>query len=288
MALYAFDGTWNENTPADANDTNVVRFHEAYTGEKWYVEGPGTRLGWLGRLAGGVFGSGGKARVKEAYAALERNFAKDAVIDIIGFSRGAALALDFANMITERGVNGTQTPPIRFVGLWDVVPSFGIPGNDINLGYTLSLPDTVQKCFHAMALDERRRKFRVQRVVTTMADAEAPGRVFEVWFRGVHGDIGGGNGNTGLSSITLHWMYSNAAASGLSFPAAAVTKAADARDPEAPISKNFDPIENKPRPIPWTDSVHESVAFRPGAVNPPAGMLVVDDSGGHVRKFPAA
>ena len=28
----------------------------------------------------------------------------------------------------------------------------------------------------------------------------------EVWFRGVHSDIGGGNDNRGLNDITMKWM----------------------------------------------------------------------------------
>ena len=280
MGLYAFDGTWNENQPGDEKDTNVVKFYEAYPGKKWYVEGPGTRYGWLGKAFGGVFGSGGKERVEEAYAELEKHFGDgDDAIDIIGFSRGAALALDFANMIHTRGVRGKREPEIRFVGIWDVVPSFGIPGNDINLGYVLTLPPSVKKCCHAMALDERRRNFKVQRVVTTVADANAEGRVYEVWFRGVHSDVGGGNGNNGLSSIALSWMYKRAMSYGLRIEEAELHKRQAQRNPSAAISKNFDIIADPYRPISWTDVVHESVTMLAGARNPPTGMKVMNDDG---------
>ena len=95
MALYAFDGTWNSATLDDnveqANETNVANFSEAYTGPKWYVSGPGTRFGDVGRVIGGAFGAGGLERVKEAYKQLYTNWAQgDHIIDIIGFSRGAA------------------------------------------------------------------------------------------------------------------------------------------------------------------------------------------------------
>lgn len=280
MSLYAFDGTWNENQPQDAKDTNVVRFLEAYQGEKWYVEGPGTRFGVIGKLFGGVFGAGGKSRVKEAYKELKQNFDRgDETIDIIGFSRGAALALDFANKIHAEGVNGKSTPPIRFVGVWDVVPSFGIPGNDINLGYVLTLPASVKKCFHAMALDERRGNFKVQRVVTTVPNAAEEGRVYEVWFRGVHSDVGGGNGNLGLATVALTWMYKRATHSGLPIPPAEITKRQGQRNPNASVSKNTDPIKDPYRPIAWTDVVHVSAAHRDGAHNPPKGLKMVDDDG---------
>lgn len=68
MALYAFDGTWQEDEypcTFDPKDTNVSKFlwvcglddpGNAYTG------GVGTRLGPLGRVMGGVFGLGGASR----------------------------------------------------------------------------------------------------------------------------------------------------------------------------------------------------------------------------------
>lgn len=280
MALYAFDGTWNKNQPRDAKDTNVVKFMEAYSEEKWYVPGPGTRFGIIGKALGGLFGAGGKQRVEEAYKQLEKNFKKgDETIDIIGFSRGGALALDFANVIEKKGVLGRTKPPIRFVGVWDVVPSFGIPGNDVNLGYVLTLPPIVQKCFHAMALDERRQNFKVQRVVTTVGNANAEGRIYEVWFRGVHSDVGGGNGNNGLSSIALSWMYKRAMSIGSPIPATELQRGQGQINPSAAISKDFDPTKDPYRPIPWTDVVHRSVTVRQGAHNPPMGLKVVDDDG---------
>lgn len=280
MALYAFDGTWNENKPNDKEDTNVFQFQRAYQGKKFYLSGVGTRFGVVGRIFGGLFGAGGKERVTEEYEELQKNFqAGERVIDIIGFSRGAALALDFANKIHSEGVLGVQRPEIRFVGVWDVVPSFGIPGNDVNIGYVLTLPDSVKKCFHAMALDERRQNFGVQRVVTTVADAGAEGRVYEVWFRGVHSDVGGGNRNTGLSSIALHWMYKQALRCGLDIPQQEVLKQKQNMKPGVEISKNLDVIKNKYRTISWTDVAHESVSSRPDANNPPRGLRVVNDDG---------
>jgi len=85
------------------------------------------------------------------------------------------------------------------------------------------------------------------------------GRVYEVWFRGVHSDIGGGNKNIGLSSITLHWMYKQALRCGVSIPEAEITKQKQNMKPNTEISKNIDPVPNKYRTISWTDVVHESV-----------------------------
>ncbi|MGH9657644.1 MAG: phospholipase effector Tle1 domain-containing protein, partial [Bryobacteraceae bacterium] len=58
MALYAFDGTWNEDKPGADKDTNVVWFRDAYIGSQNYWEGVGTRFGLLGKLFGGITGAG--------------------------------------------------------------------------------------------------------------------------------------------------------------------------------------------------------------------------------------
>lgn len=223
MALYAFDGTWNTEKSRDsaALNTNVVRFKNAYqqnSGQpQCYIAGIGTRYKLVGRILGGAFGAGELPRLNEAYDRLCENWQSgDQIIDIIGFSRGAATTLDFCHLIQDRGIRapGTENvveanPSIRFVGVWDVVPAFGLGflGNQaLNFGHRLTMPTKgVEYCFHALALDERRPSF-----IATRLDG-----AYEVWFRGVHSDIGGGNGNTGLNDIALRWMMCKAQAAGL-------------------------------------------------------------------------
>jgi len=115
MALYAFDGTWNEDEEDEARDSNVVRFRDAYQGHIYYLEGVGTRLGFIGKVLGGVAGAGGRLRIREAIEAVERHFAAgDRMIDIVGFSRGSALAVHFANEILpgDRGASGGRRPAV--------------------------------------------------------------------------------------------------------------------------------------------------------------------------------
>jgi len=246
MALYAFDGTWNsDNSPRF--DTNVVHFRDAYdSGEVIYFSGPGTRVGWIGRILGGLSGAGGHWRVRAALKALQNNIAKgDTIIDVIGFSRGAALALDFANSLPA-------CVRIRFLGLWDTVPSFGIPGNSIDLGWKLDLPLWVDRCFHAMALDETRFNFRLHRL------APNP-RLSQVWFRGMHSDVGGGNGNIGLSSIALDWMFEAAHNSGITLKTWKVMENRACMNPAAPLSQLRFDTKFRPRPIESGDVLHRSV-----------------------------
>jgi uncharacterized protein (DUF2235 family) len=276
MALYAFDGTWNENEVDEAKDTNVVKFRDAYTGQIFYLEGVGTRGGFIGKILGGLTGLGARVRIKEAMAQLDRNFAAgDRQIDIIGFSRGAALALHFANEIGEDR-NGAE---IRFLGLWDVVASFGMPGNDLNIGWTLTLPDNVRQCYHAMALDERRGNFPLTRVRAAAGGVPAEGRLQEVWFRGVHSDVGG-SASLGLSSIALCWMLRRARENGLPIAEAKLREHAALCNADAPVSKNLDLIPDPQRSIAQSDFVHESVRPRGNAGgmqhnDPPAGVTTI-------------
>ena len=271
MALYAFDGTWNNEKTAGEYDknTNVVRFKDLYTGPKFFYQGIGTRHGFIGKIVGGAFGVGGQERIALARADVARQFAAgDRVIDIVGFSRGAALAADFSNVISDQGVmvsGKVEKPVVRFLGVWDLVAAFGIPinlgfhFNRINLGYKLGLSTNVQFCYHALALDERRPAFRPTRL--------RPG--FEVWFRGVHSDVGGGNGNHALNDITLRWMLRKAIASGLPMAADCVGTSCTRVDVNGRISTNFDPLHGRAREPKPGDWYHYTVAARTGCVNPP-------------------
>ena len=274
MALYAFDGTWQEGKAGDDpkfTNTNVFRFFERYKKRSGtsdvYVPGIGTRFDAIGRALGGAFGIGELPRLLESYQSLCANWANgDRVIDIVGFSRGAATTLDFCHIIQERGIRrpGTDavveaSPQIRFLGVWDVVASFGLGnlGNEVlNIGHHLHLPKAnLQYCFHAMALDERRPSF---------INTRLPGAC-EVWFRGVHSDVGGGNGNRPLNDAALRWMMSKGKAAGLPL---------DEADIPQPVTAALQPnasgkLPLKLRLISAVDRCHYTVAPLPDWENPP-------------------
>ena len=292
MALYAFDGTSNEDKPGEDQDTNVRKLFEACqsvyagSGDCFYVEGVGTRHWLPGFILGGLFGIGGQERVGEAMDRLAENVDKgDTHIDIIGFSRGAALALEFANDVHDSAVAGQHERPIRFLGLWDTVASFGLPGNNINLGYTLTVPKNVTACYHAMSLDERRQTFPLTRAVQDRFSDRGDLEIQEVWFRGYHSDIGGGNKNLGLSNIALYWMFRRARAAGVTFDGDRVDAARDESDRTADGKTSLiDRYPNKKRTVQASDVVHHSVdrRARSGAFeanNPPRGLKVTNDDG---------
>jgi uncharacterized protein (DUF2235 family) len=287
MALYAFDGTKDDDSNAAttweavAADTNVYRFYSAYTGyarsmdiQTAYVPGVGTRFGVIGRLAGGAWGVGWLPRVNETYDALCKNYvAGDHDIDVIGFSRGSAIALDFVNKVNRDGIQSqgkviVEHPPIRFVGLFDTVAAFGVANlgfffASLNAFHQLTLPANVQHCYHAMSLDERRPAFVNQRVAGA----------YEVWFRGVHSDIGGGNNSPGLEYVALRWMYRKAILCGLPVTEANITDSAI--HPEARIEPSFfsDISTLTWRKVKLTDTVHYAVGQHPALEDEPCNEV---------------
>ncbi len=302
MALYAFDGTWNsvkDNEDPQYVNTNVVRFYRAYqqasNTDDFYLAGVGTRFDVVGKVLGGVFGLGELPRLDEAYDHLCRAWAAgDHVIDIVGFSRGAATTLDFCHRIQSDGIRRPGTsdvvepnPRIRFLGVWDVVAAFGLAnlGNTgLNIGHHLALPPArLWYCFHAMALDERRPSFLPTRLQGAC----------EVWFRGVHSDVGGGNGNRGLNDIALKWMLSKARAAGLPIADADIA----ALDPKPATAPKFDHKLPLPvRIIGALDRRHYTVSPVPECTNPPDTCVIeteadertADVLGTEVQVLPAA
>jgi Uncharacterized alpha/beta hydrolase domain (DUF2235) len=213
----------DSKTDKDRYLTNVVFFYKEYVKSGLHAEyfpgvGSGasfkTKTGiTLDFIFGGAFGFGAQGIVNKAFKRLKENFELgDKVIDIVGYSRGAAISCMFADKIFrdyKKLSNLTQPPEIRFVGLFDTVASFGNPLNDNEVFFRSNLPSNVQNAFHAMSLDLNSPGFKLDRVYGA--------NVLEVWFRGGHGDIGGNSSlgdepNRARTNITLNFMLKKAIA----------------------------------------------------------------------------
>lgn len=302
MALYAFDGTGQrDDNPEleDTGDTNVARFVFAYRPSdvdlpmddrhNHYQRGVGA-AGLLRKALGTVTGFGGRTFVRRALGKLQDNIERgDTTIDVVGFSRGAALALDFVNEIAKgkAKLNDGSIPAVRFLGIFDCVPSFGIAISPLNIGWDLELPANVNRCFHALALDERRGNFHLHRP-KILGEAQS-GRLTEVWFRGVHSDVGGNGAKEdpprGLASIALNWMFVNAQACGVQLDPTLVAQNKAAARAEARMLDNFDPIETSFRKLRDGDLVHDTVSMRDACNNPAATCVRVNDSGERLGSF---
>jgi hypothetical protein len=114
----------------------------------------------------------------------------------------------------------TREVKITAIGVFDTVGSLGLPVTpwlqSIGFAPTLrkyrfydtTISNNVLTAFHALALDEHRSAFSP----TLWEKPEGNNTVLkQVWFPGVHSNIGGGAHDTGMSDITLAWMMSQLA-----------------------------------------------------------------------------
>jgi uncharacterized protein (DUF2235 family) len=285
MALYAFDGTGNEDRDGDDYDSNALDFFRAYDDSlkdndpddlrgSLYVKGIGRMARtFFGERLSEAFGIGGHRRVRQALRRLRNNLrAGDDVVDVVGFSRGAGIAISFTNEVAEEHPGLT----IRFLGLFDTVAQFGLPGERLQAGHDLSCPRNVRRCYHALALDENRALFPLTRLLRD--DRPVDGFV-EAWFRGVHSDVGGGNGNRGLNWIALNWMFQAARREGLPILQSEIDRNLADRPLAQHVTRNEFALGAR-RHIFDTDLLHASVQAIPGQPTGREFLLPrIDDEG---------
>lgn len=138
-------------------------------------------------------------------------------------------------------------PEIAFVGVWDTVAAYGGPFAEVTRGiddwvWPLSMPDyalspKVLKARHALSLDDERDAFWPLLWDETVEPAPAPGvpdRLQQVWFAGVHSDVGGGYPDESLSYISLLWMMDELGPD-VDFVESSVQRARDMANPYGPI-----------------------------------------------------
>ncbi|WP_370195189.1 DUF2235 domain-containing protein [Bradyrhizobium ottawaense] len=111
-------------------------------------------------------------------------------------------------------MNGRSEVEIAFLGLFDTVEAFGVPVEELRLAVDWAiwpisfrnhrLSHKVRHACHALALDDERTTFHPLRIDQSHL---AQGQIVkEVWFTGVHSDIGGGYPESTLSFVPLVWM----------------------------------------------------------------------------------
>jgi uncharacterized protein (DUF2235 family) len=146
-----------------------------------------------------------KARKRQQKAARQGRDDEQAIRDYF------RLAADFKTMMSAADCHP------HFVGVWDTVSSVGWVDNPTKIPFTADNP-FIRHGRHAIAIDEKRAFFRTNRWIPSPdLDEHGPKEVKQVWFAGVHCDVGGGYPETesGLSKIALEWMLEEAKAIGL-------------------------------------------------------------------------
>ncbi len=113
---------------------------------------------------------------------------------------------------------------IHFLGVWDTVAALGIPIKLIDAlvdkvpffrhkFHDLRLSESVEHAYHALAIDDERKTFHP--TVWDNKDLLDYQTVKQVWFCGMHTDVGGGYKEQELSDIALVWMVQRAVERGL-------------------------------------------------------------------------
>jgi uncharacterized protein (DUF2235 family) len=323
--IFCADGTWDE----PGKNTNVYRIYKALTVSAdqvpYYDDGVGSDGLLIQKLAGGALGAGLYQKIKEGYTKLAHVYEKGDEVFLFGFSRGAYIARCLAGMVAVCGLptenftnqvvdtafeayrNKDQRAALlaelnktcdlfdaklTMVGVWDTVGSLGIPAifggvSPILYGFLdTSLHPDVLNAYHALAIDERRGEFPA-----TLWTSPAPGQTLEqVWFCGVHCDVGGSypydSDGSALSDLTLAWMMSKASALGLEFDAGVQAKFALPMDVKFALDtkhESWNPVWAFPRgrniaaKSTLSDSVfiraeHDS-SYRPGNLSFSNGQL---------------
>lgn len=286
------DGTWDKMS----NHTNVYRLFQALMIDAqqigFYDDGVGADGLPIDRLTGGAFGLGLFSKVKQGYTQIAHIYEIGDEIFLFGFSRGAYTARSIAGMIaicglpTENFDNdcvemafqayrqkdqraalldelkkkyGMDDAKITMVGVWDTVGSLGIPAifggvSPLIYGFLdASLHPDVLNAYHAVAIDERRVEFPPTLWTPPYTNRQ---NVEQVWFCGVHSDIGGGepadqSDGSALSDITLAWMMDKACAHRLEIHSDVQARYALPLDPKYSLDtlhSSWNPLWGFPRP----------------------------------------
>jgi uncharacterized protein (DUF2235 family) len=140
---------------------------------------------------------------------------------------------------------------IRFLGLWDTVAAYGLPVDEMTRGVSRYLwplelpnhridPERILRACHALSLDDERTTFHPilwdesnlppppkPRPLPYLTSSE---KVTQIWFAGVHANVGGGYPDDSLAHIPMVWIWKEAKDCGLKF------KAFPTADPDAFLS----------------------------------------------------
>jgi len=298
--IFCADGTWDTTQ----DDTNVYKLFKAIpitAGQvAYYDDGVGSDGTPFEKLTGGAIGEGICQKIQDGYTKIAHVYDPGDEIFIFGFSRGAYTARSLAGMIaicglpagavsqnltadafqayrdpTKRAAFDKQyalfDAKIKMVGVWDTVGALGLPAivggvSMAQYGFLdTSLHPDVLNAHHALSIDERRVEFPP--TLWTLPDPPVPNQVLEqVWFSGVHCDVGGGYPETGLSDITFAWMLGKAQALGLQIDPGVSSKYAsiDAKNALAQIHQSWDVLWGFPkaRAIPSNSALSNSAVIR--------------------------
>jgi uncharacterized protein (DUF2235 family) len=275
------DGTSNEFGDSNTNVVKLYQMLVSDPNQQLVYYHPGlgtmgargalTKVGrWWTGVLGLAFGYGITSNIGDCYQFLMDNFEDGDKVFLFGFSRGAYTARALGAMLHMFGLlrkgNDIQFPYAArmfkqklnnhdfavadefkstfsrvckpyFVGVWDTVSSVGWIYDPVRLPFTTTNPD-IGIGRHAISIDERRCMYRQNLWGTGQPHQDLK----QVWFAGVHSDVGGGypEPQSSFSKVTLKWMLREAKLAGLlTRPEVEELFLEGTPIPNSPISTNF-------------------------------------------------
>ena len=110
---------------------------------------------------------------------------------------------------------GNHDVPIKFVGVWDTVDAVGLPFDELTEAldkvsrvkfHDRGPPNNVDYAYHALSIDDERHTFHPVMWELPSGCTKTNTVLEQVWFAGVHSNVGGGYPKDGLALISLDWM----------------------------------------------------------------------------------
>ncbi|RXH38730.1 hypothetical protein XH99_00265 [Bradyrhizobium nanningense] len=142
--------------------------------------------------------------------------------------------------------NVRRVDQIRFLGLWDTDAAYGLPVDEMTRGVSRYLwplelpnkrldPSRIARACHAISLDDQRTTFHpvlwdesnMPPIVPGPATVTKQEKLTQIWFAGVHSNVGGGYPDDSLAYIPMYWVWKEAKDCGLKF------KSSPSADPDA-------------------------------------------------------
>lgn len=253
-------------------------------------------------VKGGATGAGIDKNIMDSYRFIVHNYDDGDQLFFFGFSRGAYTVRSLAGLIRNCGIlkrehsrripaaydlyrqrsadsvpykqkstdfrrsfSVSDRTDIEFIGVWDTVGALGIPAPFLGtLGTTRYLfHDTepssiIRHARHAVSIDENREDFE-----PALWDKKPGIDLKQVWFAGVHTDIGGGYDDHRLGDFAGKWLVDEACAFGLHCePHLILTLKPDHRAPQHNEYKGFYKLLRRSRTRQVEPHLHHSVKKR--------------------------
>lgn len=168
-----------------------------------------------------------------------------------------------------------QWTKIKFLGVWDTVDALGLPIKSLSTlvdwfpffrhkYHNLTLSESVEHARQALAIDDERLTFHPK-----IWDKEIKSyqTMKQVWFSGMHTDVGGGYKEQDLSDIPLIWMIEEAKQHGLkTYPKHKVKTHPDANGFMHDSRKGFPGFLFRKATRTWNPQTHQKPVIHQSAI----------------------